>query len=393
MWFIYLIFFILLSYIILIAYIRIKIKFWNSQPVFHIYNIWYWLNPPGIILHNNPEINKYTNLLDIKTYDISDINTHLLDRACNFIKSYYVQSSNTYYIPEKKNIIEYLKSCNNASYISIYQLPKLIFEKSEPFTLLDDIISVITARSLNLLLKGKQISIYYVDNLCVHPDYRKHGIAPKTIQTHYFNLRKNNSKIKICLFKREGKLNAIIPLTTYTTVCFNISLLQKIIYNTNINVIEIGSTQLNLLINFIYNQSKHFDCIIMPDLSNILNMIITENIYIYGVIHNNNLIASYAFRRPKLFYDNEEAIECFFSLYDETIKSDCFISGFNISLNKCKEKLKTNILLIENIGQSGKLIEYLENNLLNILFKSPTAFFLYNYASYTVPNIKSLIFY
>ena len=391
MWFIYLILCVLLIYITLTAYIKIKMKFWYTQPVFHIYNIWYWLNPPGLILDREPEINKYTNILDIKTYGISDINDTLLDRACNFIKSYYVQSPNTKYIPTKKNIVEYLKSCNNESYLSIYQTPKLLFQKDEPSSVLDDIISVITARPLNITLKGKTpFTLYYVDNLCVHPDYRKDGIAPKTIQTHYYNLRKNNPKIKICLFKREGKLNAIVPLTTYKTVCFNISILEKM--NPGVlNVIEIGPNQLTLFVNFIYSQSKNFDCIIMPDLSNMLNMIKTENIYVYGVLINGNLNACYAFRRPSLFYDNEEAIECFFSLYADTLNA--YITGFNISLNKCKEKLKTNILLIEDIGQSGKLIEYLRNNLLNVLFQSPTAFFLYNYACYSVPSKNSLIFY
>ncbi len=106
------------------------------------------------------------------------------------------------------------------------------------------------------------------------------------------------------------------------------------------------------------------------------------------------LTACYAFRRPSLFYDKEEAIECFFSLYAKNADTlNAYITGFNISLNKCKEKLKTTILLIEDIGQAGKLIDYLRNKLLNVLFQSPTAFFLYNYVCYTVPSKKSLIFY
>ena len=395
MWFIYLILVVLLFYISLTAYIRIKMKFWYTQPVFHIYNIWYWLNPPGLISDKMPEINKYTNILDIKTYGITDINENLLDRACNFIKAYYVQSPNAKYIPTKNNIVEYLKSSNNESYLSIYQIPKLLFEKDEPSSVLDDIISVLTARPLNITLKGNPpFTLYYIDNLCVHPDYRKNGIAPTIIQTHYYNLRKNNPKIKIYMFKREGELNAIVPLTTYKTVCFNINMLQKMNPGV-INVIEIGPNQLTLFVNFIYSQSKNFDCIIMPDLSNMLNMLKTENIYIYGVLMNGNLIAAYAFRRPSLFYDKEEAIECFFSLYAKNANTvqDIYITGFNISLNKCKEKLKTNILLIEDIGQAGKLVEYLRNNLLNVLFQSPTAFFLYNYACYTVPSKNALIFY
>ena len=136
----------------------------------------------------------------------------------------------------------------------------------------------------------------------------------------------------------------------------------------------------------------------MPDLANMLNMIKTENIYVYGVLQNGILTAAYAFRRPSLFYDKEEAIECFFSLCANNAKNannvnNAYITGFNISLNKCKEKLKTTILLIEDIGQAGKLIDYLRNKLLNVLFQSPTAFFLYNYVCYTVPSKKSLIFY
>jgi hypothetical protein len=181
----------------------------------------------------------------------------------------------------------------------------------------------------------------------------------------------------------------------------------------DINVIEIGPNQLTLFVNFIYSQAKNFDCIIMPDLSNMLNMIKTENVYVYGTLMRGKLISAYAFRRPSLFYAKEEAIECFFSLYadklvtdklvtdklvtdklvNDKLVNDIYITGFNISLNKCKEKLKTNILLIEDLGQSGKLVDYLQNNLLNVLFQSPTAFFLYNYACYTVQSQKALIFY
>ena len=111
MWIIYLALLLFVSfYIIFMGYIKIKMKFWSQQPVFHIYNLLYWLNPPGIIHKKTPVINKYTNIIDIKSYGISEIKETLLERICHFIKIYYIQSPNTSYSPTKTNIIEYLKS-------------------------------------------------------------------------------------------------------------------------------------------------------------------------------------------------------------------------------------------------------------------------------------------
>ena len=248
--------------------------------------------------------------------------------------------------------------------------------------------------------------LYYVDNLCVHPDYRKHGIAQQMIQTHYYNLRMNNKKIQVCLFKREGELNAIVPLVAYKTTGYNIknvSLLNDLSlenqYQHYLNIIEIGTSQLSLLLDFIHSQKNNFDCIIMPDVSNILNMIKSENIYIYGVLTENYLTAIYVFRKPNLYYEKEEAIECIMSI-DGFLKNnddDSFIRGFNISLNKIKEKLKISILLVENTSSNNKITHYLNNLFIiqknNILFESPTAFFLYNYVSHSIPSDKILILY
>ena len=45
-------------YVVFAAYVRISLKFWSLQPVFHIYNLLYWIRPPGLIHPELPEINK-----------------------------------------------------------------------------------------------------------------------------------------------------------------------------------------------------------------------------------------------------------------------------------------------------------------------------------------------
>ena len=48
-------------FLTLYLYVKVKYKFWSIQPVFHIYNLKYWLWPPGIIQHKMPPKTKYYN--------------------------------------------------------------------------------------------------------------------------------------------------------------------------------------------------------------------------------------------------------------------------------------------------------------------------------------------
>ena len=46
-------------YLLFIVYCKIRYRFWSTQPVFHIHNLYYWLFPPGIIQHSLPPITKF----------------------------------------------------------------------------------------------------------------------------------------------------------------------------------------------------------------------------------------------------------------------------------------------------------------------------------------------
>ena len=55
------IFIIIVILLITLAYFRMKYGFWIYQPVFHCYDIYYMLFPPGIITEDMPKKNKYTS--------------------------------------------------------------------------------------------------------------------------------------------------------------------------------------------------------------------------------------------------------------------------------------------------------------------------------------------
>lgn len=387
-------------YLIITLYLKCKMPFWSKQPVFHIYNLLYWLRPPGIINTNMPSINKYTDLFHIKTFSLSELikdRKTLLTSICNFIKNNYIANKNksAKYVPTKNNIIDYLEASNHQSYFSLYQLPKMLLNKSEPALCIDDIVGVISARPLYIRFSSKHImfSLYYVDNLCVQPAYRKKNIASNMIQTHYYNLIQKNKKINVYLFKREGQLNAIVPLVVFNTYCLSISFITNVIINMPISIklIEIGPQQLHLLVDFIKNNSSSFSCVILPDVSNLANLIKTENIKIFALIEDNSIIACYVFRLIELYYDEQKTTECICMLSAMQCQREVFCEGFSLACKIMQDKKNVSLVLLEDTAHAYIITDKIPKSAYS--FISPTAFFLYNYACYSIKKSDFLIIY
>ena len=390
---------IIIIYLAFTAYLKYKLKFWITQPVFHIYNIWYWINPPGIISSALPSIQSitqkgaanYLNQYNIKTINVEEIeNTILGDHICNFIKSNYIfQSKQAVYTPSKNNIFEYHKGTNHPSFFSLYQQPKILFEKGEASTTIKELIAVISARAVNITLKNTPtFPTYYIDHLCVEPVHRKSGFAPQMIQTQCYNLRHANQKIQTCLFKREGDLNALVPLVVFETVCLELHASSSSSFHATINIIEIGIPQLNLFMDFIKSQIPYFECVVLPDITNLMNLIKTENLLIYAVMNQQRqIIATYTFRNLNLMYEKEKkTIECINIVIKKNEEEQ--IIGFHETLfQHVKKKIAFDYLLIEETANAKPIINYLINkHIASIKFKSPTAFFLYNYAHRSISD-------
>ena len=303
------------------------------------------------------------------------------------------------------------------AFINLYQEPQLLFEKGGPTDKMEEeIISVISARCLNLsfIKKGKitkAFPLYYIDNLCVKPEYRKKGIAPEVIQTLHYNISRRNKAVNTYMFKREGQLNAIVPLVCYDTHCFDITYFNetnlKTILNPAMNCIELTVNQLNLLIAFIKEQMQNFECVILPDVSNLMHLIKLEKLLMYGVLFQGELIAVYVFRALELYYENKKTVECIAILSIKNInqmknitqmkninKTEVMVAGFNMSLLRIKARLKIDMILIEETAHSAAVLKaFYSNPHIKFQFKTPTAFFLYNYACYSIKNTKTLLIY
>ena len=394
---------ILIIYLVLTLYLKCKMPFWAKQPVFHIYNGWYWLRPPGLIERNPPSfVDKYVDLWNIQTLPITELleeRATLLTTLCNFLKNNYVKDNKfTQYSPTPEHITAYLQASNHLGYCTIYQRPKLLFGKIEPVSTIEpvatieELVAVITARPLYVRLKHKHVSFptYYVDNLCVSPAYRKKNLAAGMIKTHYYNLRQKNSKIQTCLFKREGSLNAIVPLVAFQTYCFTLEAFT----NTNtilppaITLLDIGPTQLHLVVDFMKTHMHQFPCVILPDVTNFTHLIKTNNLKVYGLLEQHSMIALYVFRNTEQYYGNEKASECIATL--SACAPTLFRTGFRLALQQLKN---VSLVLIEDTAHANILLEPFTKTTPGLKFISPTAFFFYNYACYSFSKNDVLIIY
>jgi hypothetical protein len=378
-------------------YIRLKYGFWVMQPVFHVYDFGYMFNPPGIIQCSLPEKNKYTNFKDIETIVFSQLTSIQKTRFINLIKLNYLQNKDNIFSPQSENILSYFNGHNDKSFISFYYKDNNMVDLKKGTMITDrQIIGVITSRPLNVLInndkknKNSKFKVYYVDYLCVDKMHRKNGIAPQLIQTHHYNQRHINKNIFVSLFKREDDLTGIVPLCVYSTYGFPVDKWTKPQeLSGEYKLLEINGTNFRFIYDFIALNKNKFDILINGDMSYILELIKTKNIFVYAVLCNEEILCCYFFRKSCVQIEKGLEVLSFFASIcycDE----DIFIQGFKISFWKIAAENFFGFAALENISHNNIII----NNIMlktKPLIISPTAYFFYNFAYPTFDSERVFI--
>jgi hypothetical protein len=401
---IYIFFTFLLIILISYAYIRIQYGFWVGQPVFHVYDLWYMIAPPGIIQHELPRENKYTNFKNIETLLYKDLTDVKLQRFVHFINANYLQNKDNVFIPKSENIVPYFTCHNDKAFVSFYTEKELVTDLKKG-TILDErrIIGTMTSRPIHIFInkgdKDSYFDAYYVDYLCVDKNCRKKGIAPQIIQTHNYNQRHLNKRIAVCLFKREEELTGIVPLCVYSTYGFSMKKWHKPYeLHAMYELLEINEQNFHFLLDFIKANTYQFDILINTEYSNIIELIKTKNIFIYVLLEGdtNSIKCAYFYRKTCVFYEKGlEIFSCFASIngFDKNNMEEgigLFIQGFKISFWKTAEKNYFGFASIENISHNNLIIENLSIKTKPIVV-SPTAYFFYNFAYHTFKPNKVFI--
>lgn len=386
----------ILCIILFFMYIRLKYKFWAIQPVFHFYDLHYWFVNKGVICKELPEKNMYVNLKKIKTKEFEYIDELTKKEIITLIRLNYFTQNENKYEPKQENIIPYFSGHNSNTYWSYFLEPEILIDNKTGKTIEENkLIGIITARPLHVQINNKpKFDVYYVDYLCVNKNYRKKNIAPQLIQTHEYNQSHNNKNISVSLFKREEELTGIIPLTVYKTYCFNmINWDQPKQLDAKFTILTGDKQNIYYLYNFIMEMKKKWDIIIYPEISNIIELVTTNNIFIKMLVINGDIEGAYIFRKTCTYIEkNKEIISCIASIKG-SIQTNQFIDGFKMSLwslknNKYCELMR--YLTLEDVSDN----KYIINNIClktHPIVISPMAYFFYNFAYNPFKSEKCLI--
>lgn len=398
--------FIILFIILFFLYIRIKFKFWALQPVFHFYDLYYWVVNVGIISKELPSKNRYTNFKNIKTISYDILSEQNIKDLTLLVQLNYLRNNDNTFTPQKENIVPYFKGHNYKSFWSFYREPEILLDTKTSTTIENEkLIAVITGRPLHVTFynnnyKKGELDVYYIDYLCVDKLHRKKNIAPQLIQTHEYNQSHLNRKICVSLFKREEELTGIIPLTIYKTYCFNMrKWTRPIELSTNIKVLHGDKQNIYYLYNFINELTKQqgkWELTICPEMSNLIELVTSQNLFIIMLLIDGEIVSAYLFKKTCTFIEKDkEIISCIASFFKTNeLSIDQFIEGFKIALwsvlEKIKDKNKFHYLIVEDISDNNHII----NNLCiktHPLAVSPTAYFFYNFAYNTFNSNQILI--
>jgi len=381
---------------VIMTYIKVKYGFWVMQPVFHVYDIFYMIRPPGIINHHLPDKNKYTNFKNIETIVFNELSALQMTKFMNFIRINYLQNKDNVFAPLLENVAPYFTGLSDKAFVSFYTENTLLMDSKKGTTIDESaILGTMTSRPVNVRINNggsdAAFDAYYVDYLCVDKSQRKKGLAPQIIQTHHYNQSHVNKKIVISLFKREDELTGIVPLCIYSTYGFSVTNWRKpddlpAMYSN----IEINPQNSHVLFDFMKQCHSKFDIVINSEISNIVELIKTNNIYVTVIMKDDAVQCAYFFRKTCVFIEKDmEALSCFASL-NACKEADVFVHGFKVSFWKIADKNKFGFSVIERISHNGAIVDNLIKKTAPLVV-SPTAYFFYNFAYHTFKPDKVFI--
>ena len=335
---------------------RLRNPFWAKQPVYHPWDMHLWLNPGRVICEGAALSNSYVYPLRISTERSTVLGADARDAVSAFISRNYLRTESANYAPTTEDVFDYLQS--ESSLISTWKD--------------GNIKGVITSRPLhaNLPVVGK-LDVGYVDNLTVHKDSRKKGIAPRLIQTYLYQAREFNPDTKVYLFKREGPTNPTVPLVKYEAEFYKSTALKPIL----IKGAEIASeNDMAAVLERVHSDvESHSVAVVMSD-PDILRLVKAKRIYILKTSFIDGSIKNVMFVRKTPTYDSAGVLtlEIIYLVGESCSRSQfiALVSGlfliepvFNLS--------------IERIG-SLALPQYAVD--LEPEATCPMAYFFYNYA-------------
>jgi hypothetical protein len=408
----YIFLFSLLLFLIIFIYIKIKYPFWNTQPVFHIYDFWrYWIKSPIIIQHRYPTKTKYCDFERIETIEYLEATHNHKKEFIDLLHCYYIPDENALFVFNLENLHTYMTGHSHPSYLSFYRedyyttLGKTnIITDSTIIDTIKKPVGCISARSIDVKILDEPIfKAYFFEFICIKREKEDKYLSRYLIQTQEFRQRKINmdsilkskdkyeKPVSVSIFKKEIDLcQGVVPLVEYETKMFIIKneLLRKL--PPYFVLIEIGAENIDLLMDFLEISQKKFEVFGISEIGNLLGLIQKQLLIVYCIQKSKDIYAAYFFKDSRIQYDDKGVMLFLSASINNSNSSDLFYMGFLQSLRSIlKKKPIFQLLFLENISHSKIIYERYKGQLIGS-YKS--AYYFYNYVIPKQPISNNRIF-
>lgn len=367
-WFPVIIISIIALFLVSRATYRIAAPFWSRQPVFHPYRLDLWFRR-GVIGPDIPEPDKDVDRSIIHWQPVAELPNKGKKEITSFISQHFLRTSDAVYTPEWKHISLGMEGCPHPSVFCIGR------------DRYGGMIASISARPLTLKLPGrKSFWLYYIDNLCVHSGHRRRGLAPKAIRTLYQDIREKVRDVRVYLFKREGSVMRIMPLTVMDVCVFQSAAFKKLACKwpdqnmlapkTEVEFSDVWSAALEMAMS-----SRV--CIHMP-MPSAIHAFKNLTMRVYAARGGDKILGVALFREPACTYEGEASIELASVVHSMSdTEASYFIAK---ACHRACVDSKAKLVVVDGCGQSGSFHDAMSIAGRSPVFKTRTSLFLYNYA-------------
>lgn len=366
------------GYLTFYMYIKMKYPFWSSQPVFHTYDWWrrYFCRTPYIIQSSPMKLNKYYLDENVRTTSYSKLSRKSLRKIRDFLQAHYIPSDEYLYTITRRSLNTEMAGHNRKCYVSTY-----LFKSSpeEDFQIGGCAFSI--PIDIQFRLKDGEVfqeSANKIEYLCVHRDKKEEKMIRPLFQTHEKNVR-IDSRVPITLFKKEVNLcEGVVPLVKYDTYTFFI--LKRKIEKMPPSV-TCTEMDINSMAEFIELVKPTYEFTALTNIAHVIGCMKSQEWWVYCMQQKENILGVYIFKNAHLTSDsgNGRTIELVAAI-NNTKNVDLFYLGF---LHSFKEVLRINSnvkwLVAEDVGHGGQIIGGLLREKTQVVCKTQSAFFLYNY--------------
>jgi hypothetical protein len=363
------------------VYIKIRYPFWNTQPVRHTYS---WLPKEGVMNQVLPKTKFYDNAGRISTREWSSVTDKEIDEMCRLLQSHWIPSDRIFCGIQVPDL-----AASGASIMTTFR--EKVYSTGQGVEAETRLLGFVLSRPAKLWVRSdKTVVDIYSDKVTsvtdiLAQDYlavlrdRPVDDTRRLFDTHEYNARLLKPEYKVSVFRKEvDLLEGVVPLVEYTCYTFYLRNLKVRRLPRDFSVVRVQTQNTDLLHDFLRAGQQMFDVAITLEIGVLLNLLKTNQMYMYALKRGDQVFALYWFKNAHVKSDLGDTLH-FVASFRNTENADLFRLGFSHSLREVlREYREYRMMMMDFIGHNGSVVE-LWTRTHDIIVETRCAYYLYNW--------------